>query len=73
MDWVNNPEKIKALLVLIDEEKKQKEPDKKWMRRLFDRIWHLSGDERETYTGQDAPFQVHTSMRTFEDQDEERR
>ncbi len=66
------PEKIKALLALIEEEKKQKEPNKKRMRMLFDRIWYLSGDERETYTGQDAPFMVHTSMRTFEDVDEER-
>lgn len=62
-------EQVKQLLALIEAEKRQPKPDRKQMRRWLSSIrslrYHL--DYRNTYTGQDARFLVHTSMRTWRD------
>ena len=60
---------VKQLLALIEEEKRQPQPDKKQMRKWLSEIRSLrwEDDYRTTYTGQDAKFLTHTSMRTWRD------
>lgn len=58
---------VKNLLAAIEEEKRKLDPDKELMRLLFKRIWQLKEDWRTTYTGQEARFLMHTSMRTWRD------
>lgn len=60
-------EKVAGILSVIEEEKRQQKPDRKLMRSLFNQIVKIKEDYRETYTGQDNKYQLHTSMRGWSD------
>lgn len=60
---------VKNLLGAIEEQKRRATPDKKEMRELLRMIQFLrrEDDYRNTYTGQDAKFLMHTSVRGWRD------
>jgi len=64
---MNTEKRVKQLLSAIAKEKRNPGHDKKQLREWFNELWRLKDDGRCTYTGQDARFLTHTSMRTWRD------
>ncbi len=62
-------QEVNRLLALIEEEKRKPEPDMRKMKRMVGKIQWLKREDdfREVRTGQNARFQVHTSVRTWRD------
>lgn len=66
---MSKDDQVNYLLSLIEKEKRQPHPDKKQMRKWLSEIRSIRYEEdyRTVYTGQDAKFLMHTSMRAWRD------
>ena len=66
---MQDPETKQKVRAVLNEIKTSKDADGNWSkksrRQLFRELELLTNSDRNTYTGQDARFLTHTSMREF--------